>query len=155
MDFSDEIKKIKPKISVASLKTYNSLLKNVHRTAFGDDKPNIENFKKEKPIMEYLNKKPYNTRKTFMAALLCIEPDNKALTGYLHFQVPPTNDHIVNQDRFDSEGERIDNDGKFLRPDPAKILDDQIVHPGMLIVIDSPIRAWSPGEGVIVFKTVW
>jgi hypothetical protein len=101
MDFSDEIKKIKPKISLASLKTYNSLLKNVHRTAFGDAEPDIKNFKKEKVIMEYLNKKPYNTRKTFMAALLCIEPDNKAYKDQMNEDIRTYRDEVSKSELTD------------------------------------------------------
>lgn len=101
MDFSEEIKKIKPKISVASLKTYNSLLKNVHRTAFGNAEPDIKNFKKEKIIMEYLNKKPYNTRKTFMAALLCIEPDNKAYKDQMNEDIRTYRDEVSKSELTD------------------------------------------------------
>jgi len=101
MDFSDEIKKIKPKISVASLKTYNSLLKNVHRTVFGDDKPSIENFKKEKTIMEYLNKKPYNTRKTFLAALLCVEPDIKTYKDQMNEDIRTYRDEVSKSELTD------------------------------------------------------
>lgn len=75
MNFTDEIKKCKPKISEGSLKTYNSLLRSIHKAVFGSDDANAKNFSKEKPIMEFLNKKPYNTRKTYLAALICVAPD--------------------------------------------------------------------------------
>lgn len=75
MNFTDEIKKCKPKISEGSLKTYNSLLRSIHKAVFGSDEANAKNFSKEKPIMEFLNKKPYNTRKTYLAALICVAPD--------------------------------------------------------------------------------
>ena len=74
MNFTDEIKKAKPKISEGSLKTYNSLLRSIHKAVFGADDAEIKNFSKEKPVMEYLNKKPYNTRKTYLAALICVAP---------------------------------------------------------------------------------
>lgn len=74
MNFSDEIKKCKPQISEGSLKTYNSLLRSIHTAVFGKDDVSIKNFQKQGPIMEYLQKKPYNTRKTYLAALICIAP---------------------------------------------------------------------------------
>lgn len=74
MNFSDEIKKHKPQISDGSLKTYNSLLRTIHAAVFKGEDKNVKNFEKEKPIMEYLEKKPYNTRKTYLAALVCIAP---------------------------------------------------------------------------------
>jgi hypothetical protein len=74
MNFSDEIKKCKPQISDGSLKTYNSLLRSIHAAVFKGEDKDVKNFEKEKPIMEYLEKKPYNTRKTYLAALVCIAP---------------------------------------------------------------------------------
>ena len=75
MNFTDEIKKCKPKISDGSLKTYNSLLRSIHKAVFGADDVSIKNFAKQKPIMEFLDKKPYSTRKTYLAALICVAPD--------------------------------------------------------------------------------
>lgn len=75
MNFTDEIKKAKPKISDGSLKTYNSLLRSIHKAVFDGDDANVKNFAKEKPIMTFLEKKPYSTRKTYLAALICVAPD--------------------------------------------------------------------------------
>ena len=77
MDFRDDIKKSKPKISEGSLKTYNSLLKTIHKASFGKDDSDIKNFSKEEPILKFLESKPYNTRKTYLAALLCVAPSDK------------------------------------------------------------------------------
>lgn len=76
MDFTDLIKKIKPNISASSLKTYNSLLRSIYTNVFGKtDEPNVKNFSKSKEILEWLGKKAFNTRKTYLAALVSIEPD--------------------------------------------------------------------------------
>lgn len=75
MNFTDEIKKAKPKISDGSLKTYNSLLRSIHKAVFDGDDANVKNFAKEKPIMTFLEKKPYSTRKTYLAALICVAPE--------------------------------------------------------------------------------
>lgn len=74
MNFTDEIKTAKPKISDGSLKTYNSLLRSIHKAVFNGDDADIKNFSKEKPIMAFLDKKPYSTRKTYLAALICVAP---------------------------------------------------------------------------------
>lgn len=75
MNFSDEIRKAKPNISAGSLKTYNSLLKTIYKGTFGaDPKPDIDNFKKSKDIMKYLEDKPFSTRKTYLAALVVLAP---------------------------------------------------------------------------------
>jgi len=75
MDFTEDIKNIKPNISAGSLKTYNSLLRSIYTNAFGKDKdPDIKNFTKHKEILAFLNSKAYGTRKTYLAALVCIAP---------------------------------------------------------------------------------
>ena len=74
MDFTDEIKKNKPEISEGSLKTYNSLLRSIHKSAFPGQDANVKNFLKPKPVLDFLENKAYNTRKTYLAALICVAP---------------------------------------------------------------------------------
>jgi hypothetical protein len=75
MDFSEDIKNIKPNISAGSLKTYNSLLRSIYTNVFGKDKdPDIKNFTKHKEILDFLGDKAYGTRKTYLAALVCVAP---------------------------------------------------------------------------------
>jgi hypothetical protein len=76
MDFTDLIKKSKPNISDSSLKTYNSLLRSIYTNVFEKtDEPNVKNFSKSNEILDWLGKKAFNTRKTYLAALISIEPD--------------------------------------------------------------------------------
>jgi hypothetical protein len=76
MDFTDQIKTNKPKISAGSLKTYNSLLRSIYKGAFGaSDKPDATLFtKRYGKVLDYLSEKAANTRKTYLAALVCIAP---------------------------------------------------------------------------------
>ena len=76
MDFSDEIKKLKPNMSANSIKTYNSLLRSIYKNVFGNSNDiQIKHFADHKKVMEFLNEKAYSTRKTYLAALVCIAPD--------------------------------------------------------------------------------
>jgi len=76
MDFSDELKKLKPNMSANSIKTYNSLLRSVYKNVFGNiNDVKIKNFSDHKKIMEFLDEKSFGTRKTYLAALVCIAPD--------------------------------------------------------------------------------
>lgn len=76
MDFTDLIKKSKPTITESSCKTYNSLLRSIYTNVFGKDKePDYKNFSKTEPILDWLNKKSYSSRKTYLAALVCVEPN--------------------------------------------------------------------------------
>lgn len=76
MDFSDDLKKRKPNMSANSVKTYNSLLRSIYKNVFGNiNDVSIKNFSDHKKIMDFLNEKSYGTRKTYLAALVCIAPD--------------------------------------------------------------------------------
>jgi hypothetical protein len=80
MDFTEEIKTSRPKISAGSLKTYNSLLRSIYKGAFGaNDKPDSTLFtKKYGKVLDHLSEKTANTRKTYLAALVCIAPTIEA-----------------------------------------------------------------------------
>jgi hypothetical protein len=76
MDFTDQIKSNKPRISDGSLKTYNSLLRSIYKGAFGaSEKPDATLFtKRYGKVLDHLSEKSANTRKTYLAALVCIAP---------------------------------------------------------------------------------
>lgn len=76
MDFKDDIIKAKPNISAGSLKTYNSLLRSIYKAVFKTmDKPNVSMFSKHsEDILKFLEEKPYNVRKTYLAALVAVAP---------------------------------------------------------------------------------
>jgi len=63
-------------MSVNSIKTYNSLLRSVYKNVFGNiNDVQIKKFSDHKSVMEFLNEKSFGTRKTYLAALVCIAPD--------------------------------------------------------------------------------
>jgi len=76
MDFKDDIKKNKPDISAGSLKTYNSLLRSIFKAVFKTtDKPNIKMFSNSSDdILKFMETKPFNVRKTYLAALVSVAP---------------------------------------------------------------------------------
>lgn len=79
MDFSNDIRKCKPSLSAGSTKTYNSLLRTIYKNVFpDDDKPSIKHFADTDKVLAFVRGKLYNVRKTYLAALLCVVPDNKA-----------------------------------------------------------------------------
>lgn len=64
----DAIKKQRPNISEATIKTYSSTLSALHKRIFGND-ISLANFNNVKKIMEHLKDKPAQTRKTTLSAL--------------------------------------------------------------------------------------
>lgn len=99
MNFADDIKKSKPNISAGSLKTYNSLLRSIYKGAFGaTDKPDVGNFKKSKEVMDFLESKPFNVRKTYLAALLSIAPDEKVFKETMMNDIKSYSDDIKKEE---------------------------------------------------------
>jgi hypothetical protein len=95
MDFKEHIKTNKPNISEGTLKTYNSLLKTIYKNSFGDHKnPDLRNFKKTDEVLKFLNEKPYNARKTYFSALVCIEPDEPIYKKLMMGDIEKYNDNI-------------------------------------------------------------
>lgn len=75
MNFTDELKLAKPTASAGTIKTYNSLLRNLYKKAFGEtDSPNIENFKNVEKIMDAISKDLLQTQKTKLSAVMAIAP---------------------------------------------------------------------------------
>ena len=110
MDFTDTIKKTKPNASPNSIKTYNSLLRSIYKNVFGNDKePDVKNFSKSKEILDWLNQKPYNTRKTYLAALVCIEPNEPKYKAMMLEDVNKYNEEVSKSEMTDKlENSSID-----------------------------------------------
>ena len=110
MDFTDIIKKTKPNASTNSIKTYNSLLRSIYKNVFGNDKEaDVKNFSKSKEILDWLNQKPYNTRKTYLAALVSIEPNEPKYKAMMLEDVNKYNEEVSKSEMTDKlENSSID-----------------------------------------------
>jgi hypothetical protein len=75
----EEIKQKRPNLNPSSLKTYISILFNLHKK-LGDNDESIEWFDDDKKILEHLEDKSPQTRKTVLAALFI-------LTGNENYQI--------------------------------------------------------------------
>lgn len=77
---SEELLKIlkekRPNISNTSLKTYESILRNLFHKVFDDDEVKIKKFEESNKIIKFLKDLPSNKRKTILSALVVIT-DNK------------------------------------------------------------------------------
>lgn len=66
----------RPHLTAGSIKTYSSILSNLHKKVF-EPPFNLEDFTHVKPIMDYLKDVPANKRKTILSALVVICGDDK------------------------------------------------------------------------------
>ena len=72
------IKSVRPNLSAGSLSTYTSIVTNLYKKLFGDtDKYNLENFNTQyKDVLEHLKDIPAERRKTTLAALVVLVPED-------------------------------------------------------------------------------
>lgn len=70
--FEEAIKKARPNISKSSLKTYESLLRNLYNKVFNDDKYDIKKFDESDKIIKFLKNLEPRKRKTILSALVVI-----------------------------------------------------------------------------------
>ena len=68
----EKLKELRPSLSVQSINTYSSILKNLHIKVFGDDNIKLSNFGKTNDILKFLKSIPPNKRKTILSALVII-----------------------------------------------------------------------------------
>ena len=77
MNIQEELHKIRPTLSAGSLKTYTSLLKNVHKNVFKDKDISKKDFDECDKILEYLKELKPNQRKTILSGLVVISDKPK------------------------------------------------------------------------------
>lgn len=72
------IKSVRPNLSAGSLSTYTSIVTNLYKKLFGaTDKYNLENFNTQyKDVLEHLKDIPAERRKTTLAALVVLVPED-------------------------------------------------------------------------------
>lgn len=138
MDFSDELKKLKPNMSANSIKTYNSLLRSVYKNVFGNiNDVQIKNFSDHKQVMEFLDEKSFGTRKTYLAALVCIAPDVAEYKKQMMSDIKEYNDETskselttkletsaINEEEIDALVDKLKRDAEVLYKKKAPRLAD-------------------------------
>ena len=105
MSIKDTIKEKKPDISDSSITTYDSILRNVYKSVFGDGEIDLSNFDDSTKILEYLKDKPSNKRKTILSALVLIATDKKPYRDLMLSDISDYNKDIKKQDKTQSQEE--------------------------------------------------
>jgi len=93
----DKIKDKRPNLSVNSVKTYKSILKNLYDKCYNDKDYEFSKFDDDKKVLEHLKDIPFNKRKTVLAAL-------SVLTGNKNYNVVMMDDiHKYNSNEMKQE----------------------------------------------------
>lgn len=115
-------------MSANSVKTYNSLLRSIYKNVFGNiNDVSLKHFSDHKKIMDFLNEKTYGTRKTYLAALVCIAPDVAEYKKQMMEDIKEYNDETskseltdklensaINQEEIEALADRLKRDAELL-----------------------------------------
>lgn len=81
-DCKEHIKKMRPKLSDSTLKTYCNILRNLYKDVFDGDFDYKHYLKDYEKVMKHLENTKYNVRKTILSALVVISEGTVAQSHY-------------------------------------------------------------------------
>lgn len=126
MNIKEELKNLRPNLSEGSLKTYSSILRNLHKKVFENQEIEKSNFNKCDEILEHLRDMPANKRKTILSALVVLTDKNE-YREVMNGDVSDYNKEIQKQEKTETQREnwittdevrevfnRLENDAKIL-----------------------------------------
>jgi hypothetical protein len=103
-EFRKLLKEKRPNLSDGSIKTYTSILSNLHNKVFGSKTINLDNFKETNRVLDYLKEIPSSNRKTVLAALFVIS-DEKPYRDLMMNDIKIYNKDISKQEMSDYQKE--------------------------------------------------
>lgn len=126
MNLKEELKKLRPNLSDGSIKTYSSILRNLHKKVFENQELEKSNFNECNKVLEHLKDIPPNKRKTILSALVVLT-DKDEYRNVMNGDVSDYNKEIQKQEKSETQREnwietdeirevfnRLENDAKIL-----------------------------------------
>ena len=126
MNLKEELKKLRPNLSDGSIKTYSSILRNLHKKVFENQEIEKSNFNESKKVLDHLKDMPPNKRKTILSALVVLT-DKDEYRNVMNGDVSDYNEEIQKQEKSVTQREnwietdeirevfnRLENDAKIL-----------------------------------------
>lgn len=126
MNLKEELKKLRPNLSDGSIKTYSSILRNLHKKVFENQEIEKSNFNECNKVLEHLKDMPPNKRKTILSALVVLT-DKDEYRNIMNGDVSDYNKEIQKQEKSETQREnwietdeirevfnRLENDTKIL-----------------------------------------
>lgn len=100
MSIVEKLKSNRSTLSESSLKTYNSILSNLYKKVFPDDKEiDIKKFSQYKKFLAFLNSYESSKRKTYLSALTVLCPDVENYRELMNQDGKKYNDEQKNQEK--------------------------------------------------------
>ena len=103
-DLGKYIKEKRPSLSLASLKTYSSILGSLYRKVYGNESIDINKFDDASKIIDHLKDLSPNRRKTILSALFVIT-SNKKYRDLMMNDITKCNDTMSTNEKSDKEKE--------------------------------------------------
>jgi len=108
--FEKLLKEKRPTLSKSSLKTYESILRNLYSKVFDKETPDLKDFDKTTNIINYLKDLPSNKRKTILSALVIIT-DKKEYRELMLDDIKNYNEEQAKQTKTETQEENwVDKD---------------------------------------------
>lgn len=104
MNIKEIIKRNKPSISNSSLRTYESILRNLYTKVFKSKDMTIENFNNDEKIFEFIKDIPPNKRKSILSALVVLT-DNKVYREKMLDDIKEFNKENLKQEKTEYQKE--------------------------------------------------
>ena len=103
MSIEEYIKEKRPNITKSSLKTYESILRNLYKKVFpNDEEVHLKKFDEDDKVLKHLKDLPSNKRKTILSALVVIT-DNKAYRELMLDDIKDYNKEQAKQEKPDND----------------------------------------------------
>ena len=103
-NLSEYIKEKRPSLSMSSLKTYTSILKNLYKRCFGAGEINVENFSECEKVLEQMKDLEPSKRKSILSALVVIT-DKKPYRDAMLEDITKYNTLMDTHEKSDKEKE--------------------------------------------------
>lgn len=126
MNIKKELKELRPNLSEGSLKTYTSILKNLHKKVFENKDIEKSDFNESRRILTHLQDMPANKRKTILSALV-VMTDKNEYREMMNGDVSDYNKEIQKQEKSETQQDnwietdqirevfdKLENDAKIL-----------------------------------------
>lgn len=102
MNIKEELQTLRPNLSQGSLKTYTSILKNLHKKVFENKEIEKEDFDESSRILDYLKDVPPNKRKTILSALVVLTGKDE-YRNVMSDDVNAYNEEIQKQEKSETQ----------------------------------------------------
>ena len=102
MNIKQELQTLRPNLSQGSLKTYTSILKNLHKKVFENKEIEKSDFDEFRRILDYLKDVPVNKRKTILSALVVLTEKDE-YRNVMNEDVNAYNEEIQKQEKSETQ----------------------------------------------------